>query len=98
MVVALAGVDRGPCRGVDDHVGPDDGDGSVNRISITDVESSAIGAEHLVTHRGAVGDEIVAELAPGTGDEDPHQSPLRTLSGSHHSRWSRYHSTVCSSP
>ena len=44
--------------------------------------------------RVAVRDDVVAELPAGARDEQPHQNAARALSGSHQSRWSRYHSTV----
>ncbi len=38
--------------------------------------------------------QLGAELAAGTGDEDPHYDAVPLFSGSHHQRLSRYHCTV----
>ena len=50
--------------------------------------------DHLVAGRGRRGDDVVPELPAGARDDQPHQNAARALSGSHQSRWSRYHSTV----
>ena len=67
-------------------------------LAIADIEHRAIRVDHVVTHRSAVQCKIVAELAGGAGDQNPHQSACFAFSGCHQSRWVRYQSTVCSSP
>ena len=95
--IGLAGVDRRPRRGVDDGVRAERWSATPSTASRSVTSSCAVVRGPATSSPAALAraDDVVAELPAGPGDEQPHvRTSARAFSGSHHSRLSRYQSTV----
>src|SRR5581483_12305807 len=88
--IALAGVDRGPRRRVDDGVGPRRQHELQHGVAVAHLERRVVGADDLVTAPHAQLHQLAPDLPARAGDEDPH----RLFSGRHHHSLARYQSTV----
>jgi hypothetical protein len=100
--VRLAAVDVGPGGGVDHEVRAVLVEGGCDGCLDADVELGVGQRDDLVV--GERPHQVVAELAPGAGDEDPHRAPWPrrrvtppALSGRHQASFARYQAIVASS-
>lgn len=96
-LVPFGPVDVGPRGGVEHHVVT--GDGGPDRSGVGDVQLGAGDGGHLeVVPGGQHGEQVPAEHAARTGDEDPGHAAGAVFSGSHQARLSRYQATVWARP
>ena len=72
--IALAAVDVGHRRGVDDRVGGELGDDLLDLLAVGEVERVAARGEHVVARQGL--DDPGPDLAGRAGDEDAHGSEV----------------------
>src|SRR6266702_3913807 len=78
VLVALAAVDVGHGRSVEDQVGLQLGDGGGDRRPVADVQLS-VAERHDVPGVGEGGGQVAADLAAGTGHQHPHGGLLPRL-------------------